>query len=441
MFTGGLKLLKHSTFFNRNGYVVLKNVLSKETKDILKTYVKEIEYKKECSKYLHQFEKDANDNQVICRTEYIVNNHKGMNNLITTGFIPEIVSKIYNKPIILFKEKINYKYPNTGGYNAHQDVTAYPGSHNHITCMINLCDTNEKNGGLSFSPLITNGYHSRSILQNKKGIIEDADNLKWINCPTEFGDIVLFNSYIPHKSNPNLTNFPRKSLYITYNDAKEGDLREKYYQNKKKHMQDGQISLIDHYNGNIVKKKSESHIFVSSIIDLYKEKGHLKYDSHVTHLEHALHTTEMAKQNNENEKFQLSCFLHDIGHLLLDEHNNKSDFLLDNLNHERIGYDYIRPIFGKEISQPVLFHVLAKRYLCSVDKEYFDKLSEASKKSFYLQGGYLNLSKINKTQAFDDAVKMRRYEDISKIKYSSDSSVSVTLDYVEKLMNQYVIRL
>ena len=440
MLTGGLNLLKHGTFFNRNGYVVLKNILTNETKDTLKRYVKEIEYKQQCSKYLHQFEKDSNNNQVLCRTEYIVNNHKGMNNLITTGFIPEIVSKVFNKPVILFKEKINYKYPNTGGYNPHQDITAYPGSHNHITCMINLCDTNENNGGLSFSPLMANGYHSKSILKNDRGIINNADKLNWVNCPTEFGDIVLFNSYIPHKSNPNLTNSPRKSLYITYNDAKEGDLREKYYQNKKKHMKEGQISLIDHYDGNVV-KKPKTHIFVKSIIDLYKEKGHLKYDSHISHLEHALHTTEMAKQNQESEMFQISCFLHDIGHLLLDEHNNKPDFLSSNMNHERVGYDYIRPIFGKEISYPILYHVLAKRYLCSIDKEYFDKLSDASKKSFYLQGGNLNLSKIKMTSGLQDAVKMRKYEDISKYTYSSGSNISVTLEYIEKLMNKYVIGL
>ena len=87
MFTNGLKLLKHSTFFNRNGYVVLKNILSNETKERLKQYVKEIEYKQQCSKYLHQFEKDSDNNQVLCRTEYIVNNHKGMNDFINVGFI------------------------------------------------------------------------------------------------------------------------------------------------------------------------------------------------------------------------------------------------------------------------------------------------------------------------------------------------------------------
>ena len=437
MLIKNLNLFKHRTFLNINGYVVLKNILTNDTKELLKKYVKEIEYKQKCSKYLHQFERDGNNNKVLCRTEYIVNNHKGMNKLITTGFIPEIVAKVYDKPIILFKEKINYKYPNTGGYKPHQDITAYPDSNNHITCMINLCDTNDRNGGISFSPLINTGYPSKHVMQNTRGIIKNTNNLKWINCPTKFGDMVLFNSYIPHKSNPNLTDSPRKSLYITYNDAQEGDLREKYYQNKKKLIKDGEISLIDHYDGKVIKN---SQSLVKSIIDLYKEKGHLKYDSHITHLEHALHTAEMAIQNNESEEFQLSCFLHDIGHLLLDEHNNMPDFLNKNLNHERIGDNYIRPIFGKEISDPILYHVLAKRYLCSSDSEYFDNLSEASKKSFHLQGGNISVKKIKQTPGFDKAIKMRRYEDLSKHKYCSGSKVSVTIDYIEKLMNKYVIK-
>ena len=47
----------------------------------------------------------------------------------------------------------------------------------------------------------------------------------------------------------------------------------------------------------------------------------------VSRLEHSLQTTELAYKNNESEELQLSCFLHDIGHLLLDEHNDTNDFL------------------------------------------------------------------------------------------------------------------
>lgn len=131
-----------------------------------------------------------------------------MKQFLTQGKIPNIVSKVSGFPIHLYKEKINYKYPNTGGYRPHQYITAYPNSMFHTTCLISLCDTNLDNGCLQFSPIYNN-----SIFQNTNGIISKPQNLSWINCPTNFGDIVLFNSYIHHKSCPNKSNNPRKSLY------------------------------------------------------------------------------------------------------------------------------------------------------------------------------------------------------------------------------------
>ena len=63
----------------------------------------------------------------------------GMKNILTSGLIPSIVENICGYKVNLYKEKINYKYSNTGFYKPHQDITAYPDSKNHITCMINLC--------------------------------------------------------------------------------------------------------------------------------------------------------------------------------------------------------------------------------------------------------------------------------------------------------------
>ena len=53
---------------------------------------------------------------------------------------------------------------------------------------------------------------------------------------TNFGDIILFDSYIPHKSTNNISDSPRKSLYLTFNPSDEGDNREYYYDLKKRIM-------------------------------------------------------------------------------------------------------------------------------------------------------------------------------------------------------------
>ena len=79
--------------------------------------------------------------------------------------------------ITLYKEKINYKYPNTGSYKAHQDITAYPKSKNHITCLIPLCNTYKMNGSIQFSPLTTNNLQNNHILDNQDGVIIDESKL------------------------------------------------------------------------------------------------------------------------------------------------------------------------------------------------------------------------------------------------------------------------
>ena len=53
-------------------------------------------------------------------------------------------------------------------------------------------------------------------------------------CPTKAGDVVYFDSFVPHRSAPNLSETPRRVLYITYNRLSEGDHRERYYAEKRK---------------------------------------------------------------------------------------------------------------------------------------------------------------------------------------------------------------
>ena len=415
--------------YNKNGFVLIKNFLDNNLKNNLIKYVNEIESDQKIDKYINKYELCKNNNKVLCRTEYIIDYHDGLRNIITNGKIPNIVSKINNSSVNLYKEKINYKYPNTGGYRPHQDITAYPNSNNHITCMINLCNTNLNNGCLEFSPLNYN-----KIYKNKNGILLEPEKLKWNSCPTNFGDIVLFNSYVPHKSGPNKLHFPRKSLYLTYNNSNEGNLREEYYNTKRKIMNKGKISLIDHYDGNIINDTEKN---INEILEMYINNGHKNYDKHITHLEHALQTTELAKKNNESEEFQLACFLHDIGHLILNEHNTNKHFLNKDLKHESVAFKYLNNFFPSSITHPIMHHVLAKRYLCTIDDNYYESLSSASKKSFIIQGGkidndFLDILKTN--EKFSNAVKMRKYEDLSKIE---KTPITIDLNYIKSLMQKY----
>ena len=46
------------------------------------------------------------------------------------------------------------------------------------------------------------------------------------------GDVLVFDSYVPHRSDTNTTDVARRALYLTYNRASAGDHRERYYRDK-----------------------------------------------------------------------------------------------------------------------------------------------------------------------------------------------------------------
>ena len=66
--------------------------------------------------------------------------------------------------------------------------------------------------------------------------------------------------------------------------------------------------------------------------------------------------------------------------------------------------------------EPIKHHVIAKRYLAR-DKNYYNRLSEASVISLKLQGGLLNSKEakvFEKEEFFKDAIKLRKFDEAAK---------------------------
>jgi len=63
---------------------------------------------------------------------------------------------------------------------------------------------------------------------------EEMRGMAFVPHPARPGDVAFFDSYVPHRSGPNLTAEPRRVLYVTYNRASEGDHRLRYYADKRK---------------------------------------------------------------------------------------------------------------------------------------------------------------------------------------------------------------
>lgn len=129
--------------------------------------------------------------------------------------------------------------------------------------------------------------------------------------------------------------------------------------------------------------------FVDDLFAWLSVAGATHYEEQVTQLQHALQTAELARQEHATEQDIVAALLHDIGHLLVDAHQSQDDFLGRDLQHEEVGAQWLAPFFPAEVIEPVRLHVLAKRWLCTMDETYWQGLSEASRHSFLLQGEIL----------------------------------------------------
>ena len=71
--------------------------------------------------------------------------------------------------------------------------------------------------------------------QKADGTLTDAVDASYTYDPVLAvpGDLILFDSYVPHRSGPNRSTGARRSYYITYNRLADGDHRAEYYARKR----------------------------------------------------------------------------------------------------------------------------------------------------------------------------------------------------------------
>ena len=158
---------------------------------------------------------------------------------------------------------------------------------------------------------------------------------------------------------------------------------------------------------------------VDALFNYMEKRGQSFYDEVVTQLEHALQCAALAHQNGAAPTLITSALLHDLGHIILDEHNADKAFLDIDLNHEEIGAEYLAPFFPEAVTTPIRLHVPAKRYLCATDASYHDGLSDASKKSLIVQGGMMSdeeRESFEQIPHFQDALTLRRWDDLAKVR-------------------------
>ncbi len=94
----------------------------------------------------------------------------------------------------------------------------------------------------------------------------------------------------------------------------------------------------------------------------------------------------------------LASLLHDVGHMIHRLGEDPAGRGIDDV-HEELGAAWLAERFGPEVSEPVRLHVAAKRYLCTVEPDYFGKLAPDSVRSLELQGGLMSADEVEQFRA------------------------------------------
>ena len=222
-------MIKKPNWSDAFGKRIIKSFFNDNEIDLIKNRVLELERKEDKKNFIWKFyEKKKNR---INRIEYFIKFDEYFYKLAHSRNLLKIAEDLLGEKPILFKDKINFKYPEGDGFAAHQDVSAGWGKYTnkHVTIAIPLCDTNYNNGCIYFGAKLTN--MQTNYFEDLK---EDNIDLEMVE--TKKGDIICFDSYVPHASYKNLSNTKRIIIFFTYTPLNNGDYYEQYHSDKFKNV-------------------------------------------------------------------------------------------------------------------------------------------------------------------------------------------------------------
>jgi 2-amino-1-hydroxyethylphosphonate dioxygenase (glycine-forming) len=180
---------------------------------------------------------------------------------------------------------------------------------------------------------------------------------------------------------------------------------------------------------------------VEEIFELYQKHGDNEYAGEkISQLEHMVQAAQFAKDGGYDDEIILAAFLHDIGHICAASYITEDMNGFGVMNHEKIGANFLRKRgFSERIARLVENHVSAKRYLTFKHPEYYEGLSEASKKTLEYQGGKMNPDEailFEQDNLFEEFIAMRRWDELAK----EENIPMPPMDYFKDLMTDYLQR-
>ncbi len=166
--------------------------------------------------------------------------------------------------------------------------------------------------------------------------------------------------------------------------------------------------------------------------------GATSYEGHrresVSALNHALQCAQLAEDARADAPLVVAALLHDVGHFVaIADIGEMAD--VDDV-HELRGVAVLVRDFPPAVIEPIRLHVAAKRYLTAVEPRYVAGLSPASVHSLAQQGGPMKPAELARFEALpfaQDAVRLRRWDDLAKMPGTATPSLAYYLALVDEV--------
>ncbi|WP_247254429.1 phosphonate degradation HD-domain oxygenase [Pseudomonas moorei] len=176
---------------------------------------------------------------------------------------------------------------------------------------------------------------------------------------------------------------------------------------------------------------------IAEVFGLYERFGDSDYIGEpVSQIEHMSQAAELAMAEGFDDEVVLAAFFHDIGHICSEGAENMGGFGV--VSHERLGADYLRRAgFSERMARLVEYHVQAKRYLTLRESGYYERLSEASRRTLEYQGGVMTQTE---AEAFEKdplcavSLRMRQWDEQAKEMHVPVIDLAVLKDKALRLL-------
>jgi phosphatidylglycerophosphate synthase len=149
------------------------------------------------------------------------------------GRLKAAVEALIGAKAVLFKDKINFKMAGGSGFEPHQDQQAGWSVYAtlFVTALVCIDPATLENGCLEIAD--ANRFAGLIGEEWKPLGAEQMAAFSMVPIACKPGDVLFFDSYVPHASKANTTSSSRRILYLTYNGASQGDHRTRYFADKR----------------------------------------------------------------------------------------------------------------------------------------------------------------------------------------------------------------